>query len=297
VRLIATADLHYEFAEFRPRVDALAAEVCRAGGDALAIAGDTFAQDVSLLERCLRLFEGFRGEKLLIAGNHDLWTRAGDSFELYDRIIPEAAAACGFHDLDKEPRVIGDVGIVGTIGWYDYSFRDEALGIPLRFYEHKVAPGFARHDWRFGHLLRTTDDISPEGLRAGSRWMDGEMIRWGLDDPRFNQLTLDRLEAQLAEVEGRVRTIVAITHHVPFAEMLKRRADPTWGFGNAFMGSVGLGETLRRHAKVRHAIFGHSHSRDARQLGAIAATNVGCTYRMKRYDVIEPDWVRVISHG
>jgi predicted phosphohydrolase len=287
VRLIVTADLHYEFAEYRPRVDALAAEICRVGGDVLAIAGDTFAHDLSLFDRCLRLFDGFRGEKLLIAGNHDLWTRTGDSFALYDRLIPEAARACGFHDLDAGPRVIGDVGFVGTIGWYDYSFRDEALGIPLRFYEHKVAPGYARHDWQFARLLATTDDIPPAGFHAASRWMDGEMIRWDTDDRRFNQLTLDRLEVQLAEVEGGVRTIVAVTHHIPFAEMLKRKSDPTWAFGNAFMGSVGLGETLRRHGKVSHVVFGHSHLHDARQLGSIHAANVGCTYKMKRYDVIE----------
>lgn len=287
MRLIVTADLHYEFAEYRERVDALAAEVCRVGGDVLAIAGDTFAQDISLLDRCLHLFDAFRGDRLLVAGNHDLWTRAGDSFDLYNRAIPEVARGCGFHDLDAGPLVLGDVAFVGTIGWYDYSFRDEAIGVPLRFYEHKVAPGYARHDWRFGHLVRTTDDISRDGLRAGSRWMDGEMIRWDLDDPRFNQLTLGRLEAQLAEVEPRVRTIVAVTHHVPFAEMLKRKSDPTWAFGNAFMGSVGLGETLRRHDKVSHVVFGHSHSRDARDLGPIRAINVGCTYRMKRYDLIE----------
>ncbi|HUT33071.1 MAG TPA: metallophosphoesterase [Planctomycetota bacterium] len=287
MRLIVTADLHYEFAQYRDRVDALAAEICRIGGDVLVVAGDTFAHDISLLDHCLRLFDGFQGEKLLVAGNHDLWTRTGDSFDLYDRAIPEAARACGFHDLDAGPRVVGDVGFVGTIGWYDYSFRDEALGVPTRFYEHKVAPGFARHDWRFARLLTITDDISPDGFRAGSRWMDGEMIRWGFDDRRFHQLTLDRLEAQLAEVEGGVRTIVAVTHHIPFAEMLKRKADPTWAFGNAFMGSLALGETLRRHDKVRHAVFGHSHARDARQLGPITALNVGCTYRMKRYDVIE----------
>lgn len=287
MRLIVTADLHYEFAEFRERVDALAAEVCRAGGDVLALAGDTFAHEITLLDRCLSLFEPFRGEKLLIAGNHDLWTRTGDSFALYDRYIPDVARACGFHDLDAGPKVIGDVGFVGTIGWYDYSFRDESIGVPLRFYEAKVAPGFARHDWRFGHLLHVTDDIAPLGLRASSRWMDGEMIHWDTDDRRFEQITRERLEAQLAEVEPRVRTIVAITHHIPFAEMLKRKADPTWAFGNAFMGSVGLGETLRRHEKVRHVIFGHSHSRDARDIGPIRAVNVGCTYRMKRYDAIE----------
>ena len=287
MRLIVTADLHYEFGEYRPRVDALAAEICRTGADALAIAGDTFAHDLSVLERCLRLFDGFRGEKLLIAGNHDLWTRSGDSFDLYERLIPQAAAACGFHDLDKGERVVGDVGFAGTIGWYDYSFRDESIGVPNRFYEAKAAPGYALGSPEFRHLFERADDLSAAALKAHSLWMDGRMIRWSLDDRRFTQLTLERLEAQLAVLEPRVRTIVAITHHVPFAEMLRRKSDPTWAFGNAFMGSVGLGETLLRHEKVSHAVFGHSHTRERRTVGRIDALNVGCTYKMKRYDVIE----------
>lgn len=287
MRVLATADLHYEFPEHRERVDALAAEMCRAGGDVLALAGDTFAHDLALLERCLRLFEPFHGERLLVAGNHDLWTRQGDSFALYDRLIPEAARACGFHDLDAGPRVLGDVAFVGTIGWYDYSFRDDRLGVPLRFYEHKVAPGYALHDPAFARLVADTADIAPAGLRANSRWMDGAMIRWGFTDPAFNQLTLERLAAQLAAVEAQARTVVAVTHHIPFPEMLQRKHDPTWAFGNAFMGSVGLGQTLVRCPKVRHAVCGHSHSLERREVGAVRAVNVGCTYRMKRFEVLE----------
>jgi len=287
VRCLVTADLHYEFAEYRDRVEALAAEMCRAGGDALVIAGDTFAHDPALLEQCLRLFKGFAGARLLVAGNHDLWTRDGDSFALYDRLIPDVSRACGFHCLDAGPLVLGDVAFVGTVGWYDYSFRDPSIGVPLRFYRSKVAPGYARRDARFAHLLADASDIPPHAFRAGSLWMDGVMIRWELDDPGFNRLTLERLEGQLAEVEPRARTIVAVTHHIPFAEMLNRKADPSWAFGNAFMGSVGLGETLRRHPKVRHVVCGHSHHRDRRQLGPILAVNVGCTYRMKRYDALE----------
>ena len=287
MRVIATADLHYEFDQYRERVDALAAEICRVGGDVLAVAGDTFAHEPSLLVRCLELFEGFGGEKLLVAGNHDLWTGDGDSFELYDRTIPRLAAECGFHDLDTGHRIVGDVGFVGSIGWYDYSFRDESIGVPMRFYEHKVGPGYALGDPTYGRLVADTSDLTPTAMRAASGWMDGRMIHWALDDPRFTALTNERLESQLAAVEPRVRTIVAITHHIPFAEMLVRKSDPTWAFGNAFMGSVGLGEALLRHEKVSHVVFGHSHTRDRRQVGHIDAINVGCTYRMKRYEVIE----------
>jgi Icc-related predicted phosphoesterase len=113
------------------------------------------------------------------------------------------------------------------------------------------------------------------------------MIRWDLDDGEFTELTLERLEAQLVEVEPQVRAVVAVTHHIPFVEMLRRKSDPSWGFGNAFMGSARLGEVLLRHEKVTHAAFGHSHTRDRRRIGHIDAVNVGCTYRMKRYDVLD----------
>lgn len=287
MRLIATADLHYEMTEYHSRVESLAAEMCRQEADVLALAGDLFALDAAILEGCLRLFAGFRGQKVLIAGNHDLWTRTGDSFDLYDRTIPQVASACGFHDLDAGPKIVGDVGLVGTVGWYDYSFRDESLGIPRRFYEHKAGPGYALRDPSLQHLIDPLESLPARALDARSYWNDGRMIRWSLDDRRFSQLTVERLEAQLAAVEPQVRTIVAITHHLPFRQMLHRKSDPTWDFGNAFLGSDALGETLLRHPKVSHAIFGHSHARDRARVGHIDAINVGCTYKMKRFDSIE----------
>ena len=288
MRILVTADLHYDFGQYQRRVAALADEMVAGEADALVIAGDMFALDTALLARCLRLFEGFRGEKLLVAGNHDLWTReGGDSYELYAETIPEMAAACGFHDLDTGPRIVGDVGFVGTVGWYDYSFRDQSLDVPIRFYEHKAGPGYCRGHPDLKHLLDPDERLSPRALAARSYWNDGRMIHWATDDRAFAALTVERLEAQLQEVEPRVRAVVAVTHHIPFAEMLVRKSDPSWAFGNAFMGCVALGDTLLRHEKVTHAVFGHSHTRDRQTVGHIDAINVGCTYRMKRYDVIE----------
>ena len=287
MRLIATADLHYDMADYRSKVRELADAMCREQADVLAIAGDIFAGEIGYLVECLHLFDGFQGTKVLVAGNHDLWTYGGDSFRLYDETIPAAAAACGFHDLDKGPLVVGDVGLVGTVGWYDYSFRDESLGIPLRFYEHKAAPGYAQQAPDLAHLIDPDEALPPRALAARSFWNDGRMIHWDTDDRGFNQLTLERLEAQCVAVEAEVRAIAAITHHIPFVEMLRRRSDPSWGFGNAFMGSAGLGEVLQRHHEVSHVVFGHSHTREHRRVGHVEATNVGCTYKMKRYDIIE----------
>ena len=286
MRLAVTADLHYEFPQHRAKVAAVARAMCREKADVAALAGDTFAGNPENLAECLYLFADFPGLKVLIAGNHDLWAASGDSFELYDSTIPRVAKACGFHDLDTGPLIVGDVGIVGTVGWYDYSFRDESLGIPLRFYEHKAAPGYVLANPELAGLLDPTEELSPRARAARSYWNDGRMIHWSLDDRRFNAITLERLEAQIQEVHPRVRAIVAITHHIPFAEMLVRKSDPSWAFGNAFMGSAGLGRTLLRHRKVTHAVFGHSHVRGHRRVGHVDATNVGCTYRMKRYDVI-----------
>ena len=287
MRLAVTADLHYDFERDRPAVRRVAEAMCREEADVLVLAGDLFAVDVDVLKACLRLFESFHGPKFLIAGNHDLWTYDGDSFELYDAIIPAAASECGFHDLDKGERTAGDVGIVGTVGWYDYSFRDESLGVPMRFYEHKAGPGYAMAMASLRHLLDPNEHLPPRALAAESYWNDGRMVRWNLDDYRFNALTLERLEHQIQAVEDNVRAVVAVTHHIPFADMLVRRDEPSWAFGNAFMGSVGLGEALLRHPKVTHAVFGHSHARDRKQIGHIEAINVGCTYRRKRYDVVE----------
>jgi len=287
VRVVATADLHYEFEQYRPRVDALAEEMCRLGADVLVVAGDTFAGDTRVLEACLRLFEGFRGEKLLVAGNHDLWAPQGDSFRLYDHVIPEVAARCGFHDLDIAPRVVGGVGFVGTVGWYDYSFRDPDLGVPMRFYEAKVAPGYAAATAEFRHLLDPAEQLPPQAMRAASMWMDGRMIRWDFDDPAFDRLTIERLRGQLEAIEPHVETIVVVTHHIPFAEMLTHKPDPSWTFGNAFMGSVGLGEAILECPRVAYSVFGHSHAVGRRRIGHLEAINIGSTYKRKRYELIE----------
>ncbi len=251
------------------------------------LAGDIFAMDVDCLRECLHLFDPFGGEKLLIAGNHDLWTAERDSFELYDEIIPAVAQECGFHDLDSGAKIIQDVGVVGTIGWYDYSFRDESLGIPIRFYELKAGPGYALSDPELRKQLDPDDKLPLKGLAARSYWNDGKMVRWKLTDRLFHDLTVERLENQLQAVEEKVRAILAVTHHLPFRELVLRKNDPSWDFCNAFMGSEALGETLQRHAKVTHAICGHSHTRDCEQIGHLQAINIGSTYQKKRYDVLD----------
>ena len=70
--------------------------------------------------------------KALVPGNHDLWVSqeaAHDSLDLYQRLLPDAAARQGFHYLDEEPLFLPDVdlAIVGSVNWYDYSWAIDAI--------------------------------------------------------------------------------------------------------------------------------------------------------------------------
>src|SRR2546430_1100068 len=134
----ASADLHYNHGRSHQLADDLIDEMNRAGGDVLAVVGDTAVADGDALERCLSRFR-FAGPKLFVAGNHELWTHGPDSYELFHQTLPSRVRSLGWHWLQDSPMTIGDVAVVGSVGWYDYSFAQKNLGIPLRFYEAKIS--------------------------------------------------------------------------------------------------------------------------------------------------------------
>ena len=174
----------------------------RARAGALLVVGDTAVADGDALERCLALFT-FDGPRLFVAGNHELWTAGGDSHHLYTHELPQRVRAVGWHWLEGAPLIAGDVAIVGNLGWYDYSFAQPELGIPRRFYEHKVSPGAARALGRFAHLFKSHDDddddddddaISPAAMDLVARWNDGKFVKLHRSDEQFLGERLDQLE-------------------------------------------------------------------------------------------------------
>ena len=86
----------------------------------LLLVGDTAGSEGEALERCLSFT--FTGQKLFVAGNHELWTAGDDSYRVFTEELPRRVRALGWQWLEGEPAVFGDVGIVGTVGWYDYAF-------------------------------------------------------------------------------------------------------------------------------------------------------------------------------
>jgi predicted phosphohydrolase len=200
--------------------------------------------------------------KLLVAGNHDIWsTSSYDSLQLYTRIIPEIASQHGFYYLDDKPYVLGDVGFAGSILWYDYSFRQPELNIPMQAYERKFFQGYL--------------------------WYDVECIRWDLDDKTFSRYQYSKMENHLSHLHCKVDSIVVITHHVPFRNMIRIKNKIDWDFGNAFQGSEIFGSLLLKYEKIKYLVCGHSHLHGEFQNGHIQCFYVGSSYRKKDYVLIE----------
>lgn len=288
MRIIATSDLHYNIPRSRGPTEAIAADICRAGGDILLLLGDLCGTDLTVLEHAFALFDGFRGAKLYVPGNHELWVAAGDdSLARFRQDLPALCRRSGVHPLDESPFVAGDVAVCGTIGWYDYTFRPAALGIPLRFYQHKLAPGSASIRPQFQHLVNGRDDIPAPARDIVCRWMDGEHVRMELSDREFTELTASALRSQLQSVAQSPRVAVGM-HCLPFVELVPERSHSrSFQFATAFLGSELFGEMVLEFANVRRLLCGHNHHRAECRRGELYATAIGSTYTHKRFEIVD----------
>jgi hypothetical protein len=122
-----------------------------------------------------------------------------------------------------------------------------------------------------------------------ARWNDGAHIKLGRTDEQFLTELLQQMEQQLTDVSSQVKTIVAATHCVPFAELLPPPHGPNWQFIRAFLGSEKIGHLLQRFPKVKHVYCGHSHFPVETQIGPIHTINIGSGYRAKRFRVDQID--------
>lgn len=291
MRLLVTADLHYDAARSRSPARSLAEKAVRTGGDALVLVGDTAGAAHEPLRECLDLFSDFPGRRFLVPGNHCLWCLPGeDSIRRYEEIVPAIAAEAGFAVLDQAPAVMDGLGLVGSIGWYDYSYRAEHLEIPLEFYRAKVAPGAAQRLPEHRHLVETfSGQLAEWHMNISARWMDGARVRMDLTDEEFLQYVVARLAGQLDRMQAdpRVAQVAAFVHHLPFRQLVPTDRPPELAFAAAFMGSDKIGQVLQSCPKVSHVFCGHSHWAGSVQIGKIKVINVGSTYSQKRLEVLD----------
>jgi Icc-related predicted phosphoesterase len=285
MRILATADLHYNQPKSKGLADTLIEQMNDVEADVLLVIGDTATFDGDALERCLSRFQ-FRGPRLFVAGNHELWTNEADSHSIFTDKLPLRVRQLGWQWLQDAPFVMGDVAIVGNIGWYDYSFARPELRIPRRFYAAKVSPGAAERFSEFAPLFAQTDDIAAEARQIVARWNDGRFIKLGRSDAFFLDELLAVMEAQLVAVSHVPRVVVA-THCVPLEELLPPTGRAQWDFARAFLGSRRMGELIGRFPNVRQILCGHSHYPAEAVVGQIQAINIGSGYREKTYRLIE----------
>ena len=288
MKVIALADLHYNIPRCRAHVQAQARAVCEQGGDVLVIAGDTASTDIHYFEEALDLFKSFPGRKLLVAGNHDIWVLAAeDSRKRYEQDLPDICSRFGFDYLDAGPAIIDATAFVGTIGWYDYSFRDESLAVPLRFYEAKVGPGAAEAMRRHQHLIDGHRDVTGAMKQITAIWRDGQYIRLGATDAEFTQEQAIKLQRHIDQVAPHVRQIVAVVHHLPISEMAPYAEEPNWRFARAFLGSCRFGEILDAQPKVKYVLAGHSHWPHRERRTHAEYINIGSGYHRKHQVELE----------
>ena len=289
MKILVTADLHYDIARSREGTESLARRVCRMQADALVLLGDSAGSDIGILAKCLKLFGSFAGRKFIVPGNHCLWCRdAGEnSLNRYERILPEVAMQEGFAYLDHHPTVLGEVGLVGSIGWYDYSTRDESLALPLAFYEAKMAPRAAQYYGLDSLVEAHRGEIPPRLMELGARWMDGQNVRLGMSDEQFTQMVLARMESQIQAIENQVQRVAVFMHHVPFRELVPTGRPDRFAFAAAYMGSTRFGEMLLRYPKVRDVFCGHVHWPMTIKVQQLTAVSVGSTYEHKRLATLE----------
>jgi predicted phosphohydrolase len=288
MRIIVTADLHYDIARSRAPAIETADRICQLEADALLVLGDAAGADIAILSEALHLFDRFPGRKFFVAGNHDIWTRPGeDSLRRLETELPECCRDANFHLLDDQPALLDGVALAGTMGWYDYSFRPAHLKIPLRFYEAKIAPGAAARVADYAHLLTDRSDVPTSAMQLGARWMDGVHVRLPMDDVSFCRRLCDRLGEHLTWASRQTDRIVVGLHHLPFQALVPRQEKPNWAFAGAYLGSEMFGRELLRYPKVRHAFCGHSHYPGSVCCRHVECTNVGSTYQTKRYQIVD----------
>ena len=96
-----TSDLHYDLKHlWKESPSAFMERLNFKAPPFLIIAGDLVSFAEENLESAFQFLKGFNGNILFTPGNHDLWTKKGNSFDVYTKFIPELCEKYGIHYLD-----------------------------------------------------------------------------------------------------------------------------------------------------------------------------------------------------
>lgn len=256
-KLFVTADLHFgTYPTGDACTRALADFACARSADVLAIAGDIGAREPQTFVDCLGLFEDFAGARVLVPGNHDVWRNGDDSETLYTTILPRLSEQAGFHMLDVSPLILGNVAFIGSIGWYDYSFRNEGLGL-------------------------REEDYAAKTLAGVCTWNDLRFVNWDWSDVDFTGRCVEALMRHHSMV-AEAQSVITVIHHLPFRELLYPPSRRAYEFVRAYMGAECVGRLIQSWPNLRYVFCGHRHGHERMRVNAFEVACVGSEYMRKR---------------
>lgn len=243
MRIYATSDIHIDSNELNWMVWKNLAELCKKDPpDLLLICGD-LAESLVDWQKALELFHEIRAEKLIVPGNHDLWSRSEKephSLAKYNHYLGEICHNSGWHYLPKNPWIRGKIGIAGSCCWYDYSLLPEDHPFSMEELQKKA--------------------------RGGLRWMDATACRWmGVDHEQLDYVITDLffqdLKKDLEIIAHHCEYKILATHFPFYSEFLDYEG-LSWdrAYFGAFMGSDRYRELLGDYQIDVH-ICGHLHSK------------------------------------
>lgn len=289
MRLAAISDLHYP--ESKVDLAELARLSREAQADVLVLAGDAVSQFHP--PRLAEVFSALKDAapiRIYVPGNHELWSREGSTAAIYEQHLPKIAEEHGFAYLDAGPVLVGDVAIVGNVGWYDYSFTDRvtfadirvALGremfVAARGKEpatYRIAELTDAHIAQKAMVVLPDENMKAMGLRpALLRWNDRRFVRLGVPDQVFAADCARRLREHLADAANKADRIVVAMHCAPFEKTLPPSAHPIDSISRAYQGAKLLGDVILEEKKVSLVLHGHRHRPGVHQVEHLPVINV-----------------------
>lgn len=209
--------------------------------DLLVLAGDN-AEGPEWFAKLLVLLADVAPERAALAGNHDVWSaaKAGgpNSEALRDHALRDMAHAHGWLWLEEDSWHRGPIGVVGSMGWYDYSAADPRAGHSPAIY------------------ARDKGTVNADAWKIDWPQSDIEVAKG------CGEGLIERLDA--AAARPGCEEVVVVTHVPLFEQAMVRRAlsEPDavrWNFGNAYFGNLTLGARVAQREAVRLVVSGHSH--------------------------------------
>lgn len=266
MKVAYTSDVHADITLNNGQLIAyLVKRVGELNPDVFVLAGD-ISNTLECLDRTLKLFNEITCLKIMIPGNHDVWTESNnsirkgkDSFYKYKKAIPEVCSQNGFLYPITEPCIIGNIAIIGNIGWYDYTLADSRLTNTYDFMDY-VRGTFDEGSWndtKYAVWLKSPD--SPN-------WK--ERLKTLSNNSLFEML-FSELKNTVQKIPDDITKVIIVLHTAPFKECIIPKDEPS-PF-DAYEGSSKIGEFIRTISKDREIriICGHRHKKLFLNMGNI----------------------------